>query len=407
MEQSSNHQSSEISQLGAAAEHVYQNHKTSIELLAGAAALVGTAVVLKQFGVLELVASSVKTMASKAFPEMAIEPSLEGSTLLAEKTSATAMRDLLERTSYAVHDGKAWLPTLRRVESGAELKVSYRRTEIDGPLDRLYQSTRKAVVQLQVRQANTEATSFGTGFFVSPEGHLATNYHVVKGARDITIKTAEGLSYKGVVIARDKIADTALVKLTDLKGAVSNYLKFEESGAVGQAEDLHVIGHPLHSSNEIMSSGKSSGFVLDYAAKIDRKLVNVSTIAPEKVGWRTGSQVLDIPVLEGSSGSPVVNARGDVVGIVRERNAFKSYATAVEHLSALSKQARLNTVDGAMLDVRTYYWNSGQESAAATLSSKPLWQFERAQKLLGGRIFPNDASIRLERFRTVVSGAAY
>jgi hypothetical protein len=220
------------------------------------------------------------------------------------------------------------------------------------------------------------------------------------------VRTANGLFFNSAIVARDKKADTAILQLIEPKGYVADFLTLGRSKSVDTISDVHVIGHPLHTSNQIMSSGKITGFVLDYAAKVDRKLVNVASTVPQNVGWRTGTQVLQIPVMPGSSGSHVVNGLGEVIGMVCNHNEFKSYAIAVEHLKELSKEADLTKLHPGVLDVRTYYWRTSEGPAAQTIRSKLTGQLDRAQRLLGSRVFPNNSISRLETFRTIVDGEA-
>lgn len=386
-------------------DQFWHDHKRGIEGAGIAAAAIASVVLLKKAGAFSMIEAATRELTGKVVPELTLCGDLEGTTLLAGKASTCSkMRTLLDRARYGVQEGRAFIPTLRK--EGPEVKVIYTRAEINGELDNLYQSTRRGLVQLEVHQANTSSISTGTGFFISAEGRIATNYHVIKGARAIMVKTADGLSFAGSVLARDKTADTALVELTGAKGYLADYLKLGKSTAVDSSSDLHVVGHPLSTSNPIMSSGKMTGFVLDYAAKIDRKAITVASQVSETVGWRTGSQVIDAPVLTGSSGSPLVNAKGEVVGMIRAHNQFKTFATAVEHVQALAKEADAVGAHEGMLDVRTYYWRRTGEAAVQTVRSKVTTQLDRAHRLLGSRVLPADISARLERFTTIVEGQA-
>src|SRR5690242_7542700 len=55
--------------------------------------------------------------------------------------------------------------------------------------------------------------SLGSGFIISADGHVVTNYHVVKGASDVAVKLGDGREFKAEVIGRDPKTDLALIKL--------------------------------------------------------------------------------------------------------------------------------------------------------------------------------------------------
>src|SRR5262245_10027010 len=71
-----------------------------------------------------------------------------------------------------------------------------------------------AVAQLRVVRSTPHRVGTGTGFFVSHDGRLLTNWHVVRDAVTITVRTADGKTLTGTVLAEDRAHDLALVQIS-------------------------------------------------------------------------------------------------------------------------------------------------------------------------------------------------
>lgn len=171
-----------------------------------------------------------------------------------------------------------------------------------------------SVVSLSVETNN--ANYSGTGFFVDSNGIVATNYHVVDGARKITAKTKGGVNLfcKGV-LSLDKDKDLALLKF-----AAKNQpaLKLGEYGKIKQGESIVVIGSPKGLEQTV-----SNGIV---------------SAMREENSWHTVQ--ITAPISPGSSGSPVVNMNGEVLGVatynvVDSQNL--NFASSVRHLAVMVK----------------------------------------------------------------------
>jgi S1-C subfamily serine protease len=137
--------------------------------------------------------------------------------------------------------------------------------------------------------------STGTGFFVSPKGHLLTNHHVVENCNAITVALAGSVSKSARVIGRDPRNDLALLTTTGLKtGAMPNL-----RANVRLGENVFVYGFPL--SGLLATSGNFTAG-------------SVTAIAG--VGDDTTRIQMSAPVQPGNSGGPVFDESGNVVAIV-------------------------------------------------------------------------------------------
>jgi len=134
----------------------------------------------------------------------------------------------------------------------------------------------------------------GTAFIINHDGYALTNYHVIEGCMDIKIAGQETLAE---VILSDKVNDIALIQVANKSAEVAKFNP--EPSQLRQGEDVIVFGYPL---NFVLSSG--------------------GNLTPGTLSALTGldnntSQIqITAPVQPGSSGSPVMDKKGNVVAMV-------------------------------------------------------------------------------------------
>lgn len=136
----------------------------------------------------------------------------------------------------------------------------------------------------------------GSGFVVHPDGYILTNYHVIEGAHSIKVKVA-GQDYTATVVESLPAQDLALLKI-DARGLPVAVLGNPDLLQVG--DDVFAIGCP----------GSVCGTVT-----VGRVANTGVTITVEGGKELHGMLMLDITIDHGSSGGPLVNSRGEVVGI--------------------------------------------------------------------------------------------
>ncbi len=147
-----------------------------------------------------------------------------------------------------------------------------------------------SVVTITIQDEAGRAIRQGSGFFVNESGHIITNRHVVEDAIRAGIKTAEGKAYSVTrVLAEDKEGD--LIRLSvDLGGDIVKPLRLSRN-VPELGERLLVIGSPLGLEQTV-----SEGIVS--AIRGSGRLIQITA-----------------PISPGSSGSPVVNMKGEVIGV--------------------------------------------------------------------------------------------
>jgi S1-C subfamily serine protease len=131
----------------------------------------------------------------------------------------------------------------------------------------------------------------GSGFFVGGAGHLITNAHVVEGLHFVTVRLVTGRELVGEVLRRDPERDVALVRVEE---AVPGLPVRGPEPNVG--EEVYAVGAPLEKA---LHTTVSRGIVSAY--RTDPK----------------GQRLIqgDVNVLPGNSGGPLVDDRGNVVGL--------------------------------------------------------------------------------------------
>lgn len=162
----------------------------------------------------------------------------------------------------------------------------------------------------------------GTGVIVADDGAILTADHVVSGARAVTVTFADGTVASASVASADKATDIAMLTPAKLPRVV---VPATLGGATAIGDAVVAVGNPLGLTDSV-SSGVVSG--LNRSADTD-------------TGKRTGLIQFDASVNPGSSGGPLLNDRGMVIGLVVAlanpggRDAFAGIGFAVPIGSAL------------------------------------------------------------------------
>ncbi len=138
--------------------------------------------------------------------------------------------------------------------------------------------------------------SLGSGFIVDKDGHILTNNHVVSGADEIKVKLADGREFKAKVIGRDPKTDIALIKISS---AFENLpaLSLGDSDKVLVGEWVVAVGNPFGLGNTVTQGIISATGRIIGAGPYDNFLQT------------------DAPINPGNSGGPLVNLKGEAVGI--------------------------------------------------------------------------------------------
>ncbi len=141
-----------------------------------------------------------------------------------------------------------------------------------------------------------DSHSIGSGFFISSDGYLITNNHVVDEADEIIVRLTDRREFKATLVGRDATSDIALLKVdeSDLP-----YLDLAENDALKVGEWVVAIGSPFG-----LDFSASAGIVSGKGRSI-----------PNKQGDYVPFIQTDVAINPGNSGGPLFNLAGEVVGI--------------------------------------------------------------------------------------------
>ena len=164
-------------------------------------------------------------------------------------------------------------------------------------------------------QTSSSAVS-GSGFVVTTDGYIVTNYHVIEAAYQRNYKVSvmfyDGKTYDATIVGVEEENDVAVLKI-DATGLTPVEVGDSESIQVG--EEVYAIGNPLGELAFTMTTG--------HVSALDRKIT--TNESPSAINMFQ----FDAAVNSGNSGGPLYNAEGKVIGIV----TAKYSSTGVEGLS--------------------------------------------------------------------------
>ncbi len=158
---------------------------------------------------------------------------------------------------------------------------------------------------------STSAVS-GSGFIVTSDGYIVTNYHVIAdaytGGYKVSVMLYNGDKYNAKIVGVEESSDIAVLKI-DATGLSAAQLGNSDNLQVG--ETVYAVGNPLGELSFSMTSGMISA--------LDRDI----TTQDQKTGQTTTNNMfqIDAAVNEGNSGGPVYNDKGEVIGIVTAKYA--------------------------------------------------------------------------------------
>lgn len=151
-------------------------------------------------------------------------------------------------------------------------------------------------------EPNIQEVGAGSGFFVSSDGLILTNRHVVEDQQaSYTVVTSDGKSYEATILARDPVNDLAIVKVS-ISGAPKLELANSSDLQIGQR--VIAIGNSLGHYQNTVTTGVISG--------IGRSITAGSSQGSEQL---EGVIQTDAAINPGNSGGPLLNSSGQVVGI--------------------------------------------------------------------------------------------
>ena len=207
------------------------------------------------------------------------------------------LSDLVQRTTEG-----------RRVLSNNAFQIGQvgvvKASDTELPLPDLFQKIEESVVQItDSSETDVFESRLGSGFVYDDNGHIITNYHVVSGGGNkLDVTFPDGTVYRASLIGSDSAADIAILYVEGVPKEKLLPLSLADSSKVRVGERVAAIGNPFG-----LSGSLSTGIVSGVGRQIP---------AQEEEGFTIPDIIqTDAPINPGNSGGPLLNMRGEVIGI--------------------------------------------------------------------------------------------
>jgi S1-C subfamily serine protease len=165
----------------------------------------------------------------------------------------------------------------------------------------IFEKAEPGVVRVNIQRNQTEYESggVGSGFVFDKQGHIITNAHVIKDATKTIVTFLDGRSYNAEIIGVDEYTDIGVIKVNaDLK--LLNPLSLGDSSNLQVGEPITAIGNPFG-----LSGSMTSGIISQ-----------MGRLLPSNSGYSIPDVIqTDAAINPGNSGGPLLNMRGEIVGI--------------------------------------------------------------------------------------------
>jgi S1-C subfamily serine protease len=168
----------------------------------------------------------------------------------------------------------------------------------------LFQKVEKSVVQItDSDETNVFESRLGSGFVYDDNGHIITNHHVVSGGGSrLDVTFPDGTVYRASVIGSDPYTDVAVLYVEEVSKEKLLPLPLADSSMIRVGEQVAAIGNPFG-----LSGSMSAGIISGVGRQIPAQEAEDFSI-PDMIQT-------DAPINPGNSGGPLLNMRGEVIGI--------------------------------------------------------------------------------------------
>ena len=180
--------------------------------------------------------------------------------------------------------------------------------------------------------------SSGTGFFISPDGYVITNYHVIEGGTEVTVTTHDNEEFTAEIIGYEANNDLAVLKV-----AGENL----PCVTVGSSSDL-MVGDQVVAIGNVLSTFASS-LTVGYVSGVDR-VVDTQGVAMNMIQT-------DVAINSGNSGGPLFNMKGEVVGITTAK--FSGQSSSGVSIEGIGFAIPMDDVNGMIEDLRNFGYVTG------------------------------------------------
>lgn len=186
--------------------------------------------------------------------------------------------------------------------------------------------------------ANGYGESSGSGFLISADGYVVTNYHVIEGAVRINVTLHSGETMTATVIGTESTNDVALLKV---EGENLPFVTLGSSDQLAVGDQVAAIGNPLGELTATLTVGYISG--KDRVVDTDGTVINMLQT--------------DAAINAGNSGGPLFNMNGEVIGIITAKYSGNSGSGA--SIEGLGFAIPTDDVTGILSDLKEFGYVTG------------------------------------------------
>ena len=198
-----------------------------------------------------------------------------------------------------------------------------------------------------------EASGAGSGFIISEDGYIVTNYHVIDGANSIKVTLNNGESYDATLIGGEELNDVAVLKVNGVTGLKPVVLGDSDSLVVG--ETVSTIGNALGSYSFSQTSGTVSATGRSVTMSDGTVMNMIQT---------------DCTINNGNSGGPLFDQYGRVVGITSAKLSNNGSTSSSEAtIEGMGFAIPINDVIDIITDYMQYGYVTGRPSMGITVAS--------------------------------------
>ena len=155
----------------------------------------------------------------------------------------------------------------------------------------------------------TQSAASGSGFIISEDGYVITNYHVIEGSRSLKVSTFDGETYEAKIVGGDEDNDIAVLKI-EAEGLTP--VVFGDSGNMNVGDTVIAIGNPLGELTFSLTQGVVSALNRDITFSDGGRMSLIQT---------------DCAINSGNSGGALFNLYGEVIGITNAKYSSSSYTS--------------------------------------------------------------------------------
>ena len=197
----------------------------------------------------------------------------------------------------------------------------------------------------------TEMASSGSGFIISEDGYVVSNYHVVEGADTLTVITYDGTEYRAKLVGYDESNDVSLLKI-DATGL--DPVAIGSSDALIVGDQVVAIGNPLGELTSTLTVG--------YISAKDRTINTDGT-------YNINMMQTDAAINSGNSGGPLFNMKGEVIGITTAKYSGASNSGA--SIEGIGFAIPVDDVMAILADLRDYGYVKGCYLGVSVVTMDP------------------------------------